>query len=51
MRAQLSSIKTDSRMYKITNKDLLYSTGNMSQHSVITYKGKEAIKEWTHVHV
>ena len=25
----------------ITNKDLLYSTGNYTQYFVITYKGKE----------
>ena len=24
-------------IYKIVNKDLLYSTGNSTQHSVITY--------------
>ena len=41
---QLSSIKTDSRIYKIINKDLLYSTGNMNQHSVTTYKGKRSYK-------
>ena len=29
----------------ITNKDVLYSTGNATQYSVITYKGKETIKE------
>ena len=29
----------------ITNKDLLYSTGNYTQYSVITYKGKESEKE------
>ena len=26
---------------QITNKDLLYSTGNSTQYFVITYKGKE----------
>ena len=26
---------------KITNKDLLYSTGNSTQYSVMTYMGKE----------
>ena len=30
----------------ITNKDLLYSTGNSTQYSVMTYMGKESIKEW-----
>ena len=29
----------------ITNKDLLYSTGNSAQYSVITYMGKESEKE------
>ena len=28
----------------ITNKDLLYSPGNSSQYSVITYMGKESKK-------
>ena len=27
------------------NKDLLYSTGNFTQYSVITYIGKESEKE------
>ena len=39
---------------QITNKDLLYSTGNSTQHFVITYKGKESekiyMKEYTHTH-
>ena len=29
----------------ITNKDLLYSTGNYTQYFVKTYKGKESEKE------
>ena len=33
-------------MYKIDNKNLLYSTGNSTQHFVITYKGKEPEKEY-----
>ena len=33
----------------ITNKDLLCSTGNPTQHSVITYMGKESEKEWIYV--
>ena len=34
-------------IYKqITNKDLLYSSGNSSQYSVMTYMGKEPKKEW-----
>ena len=32
-----------------TNKDLLYSTGNSSQYSVMTYMGKEVKKEWMYV--
>ena len=30
---------------QITNKDLLYSTGNSTQYFIITYKGKESEKE------
>ena len=33
----------------IINKDLLYSTGNSTQYSVITYVGKETEKEWMYV--
>ena len=32
----------------ITNKDLLCSTGNSTQYSVMTYMGKESKKEWIH---
>ena len=28
---------------QITNKDLLYTTGNSSQYSVMTYMGKESL--------
>ena len=36
----------------ITNKDLLTSTGNSTQHSVMTYVGKkESKKEWLYVYV
>ena len=35
----------------ITNKDLLYSTGNSTQYSVMTYMGKESKKEWMYVFV
>ena len=35
----------------ITNKDLLYSTGNSSQYSVMTYMGKESKEECTYVYV
>ena len=34
-----------STIYKIDNKDLLYSTGNYTQYFVIKYKGKESEKE------
>ena len=34
-----------------TNKDLLYSTGNSTQYSVITYMGKESEKELIYVYV
>ena len=36
---------------QITTVDLLYSTGNSTQYSVITYMGKESEKEWMYVHV
>ena len=29
----------------VTNKDLLYSTGNYTQYFVITYNGKESEKK------
>ena len=35
----------------ITNKDLLYSIGNSTQYSVMTYMGKEPKKEWIHIYV
>ena len=34
---------------QITNKNLLYSTGNSTQYSVMTYTGKESKKEWVYV--
>ena len=36
---------------QITNKDLLYSTGNSTQYFVMTYMGKESKKEWIYVYV
>ena len=36
---------------QITNKDLLYSTGNSTQYSVMIYMGKESKKEWIYVYV
>ena len=38
-------------IYKIDNKDLLYSTGNSTQYAVITYMGKESKKVWIYVYV
>ena len=35
----------------MTNKDLLYITGNSAQYSGITYMGKELHKEEMHVYV
>ena len=34
-----------------TNKDLLYSTGNSTQYSVMTYMGKELKTEWIYVYI
>ena len=36
---------------QITNKGLLYSTGNSTQYSVMTYMGKDSKKEWIYVYV
>ena len=36
---------------QITQKDLLYSTGNSTQYSVMAYRGKESKKEWIYVFV
>ena len=36
---------------KDTDKDLLYSTGNSTQYSVMTYMGKESKKEWIYIYV
>ena len=33
----------------ITNKDLLYSTGNYTQYFVITYKRKDSEKEYAYI--
>ena len=38
-------------IYKIDNKDLLYSTGNTTHYSVMAYMGKESKKEWIYVYV
>ena len=36
---------------QITNKNLLYSTGDSSQYSVMTGEGKESKKESIYVHM
>ena len=33
------------KLGEITNKDLLYSTGNATQYSVMSYVGKESKKD------
>ena len=35
----------------ITNKDLLYNTGNSTQYSLMAYLGKEFKREWIYVYV
>ena len=35
----------------MTNKDLLYSTGNSTKWPVITFMEKESKKEWIYVYV
>ena len=34
----------------MTNKDLLYSTGNYIQYLIIIYNGKESEKEYIYIH-
>ena len=46
-----SLIYTPLYIKQITNKDLLYSTGNCTQYPVMTYTGKVSEKEWIHVYV
>ena len=36
---------------QIANKNLLYSTGNFIQYSVMTYMGIQSKKEWMYVYV
>ena len=36
---------------EMTNKNLLYSTGNSTQYSVMLYMGIESKKEWIYVYV
>ena len=33
-----------------TNKNLLYSTGNSTQYSIMTYMGKKSKKDWIYVY-
>ena len=46
-----TSIYTPIYIKFVINKDLLYSTGNSTQHSLITYMGKESEKEQIYVYV
>ena len=41
----ISFSKIHTTIYKIINKDLLYSTGNYIQYPILTYNGKESEKE------
>ena len=43
------SIYTRLHIKQILNKELVYSTGNSTQYSVITYMGKESEQEWIYV--
>ena len=36
---------------EITNKDLLFSTRNSSQYSVMTCMGKQSKKEWRYIYI
>ena len=49
MSLELTYIHTT--IYKIANKDLLYSTGNSTKYFVITYKRKESEKECIHTYM
>ena len=40
-----SDLNTLQYIKQLNNKDLLYSTGNYTQYSIITYNGKESEKE------
>ena len=42
---QIRRLRLTLTRYKIINKDLLYSIGNSTQYSAITYMGKESEKE------
>ena len=46
-----TEIDVDILLYikQVTDKDLLYSTGNSTQYYVMAYKEKEFNKEWIYV--
>ena len=46
-----SDIYTLVYIQEITNKDLLYNTGNSTQYSVTTCMGKESKEEWKYEYV
>ena len=48
---QIRRLRLTHTQYKIVNKDLLYSIGNSTQYSAITYMGKESVKESIHIYV
>ena len=35
----------------MTNKDLLYSTGNSTEYPAMTYMGIESKREWMYVYI
>ena len=45
------SIYTLLYIKQIISKDLLYSTGNSIQYSVVIYMGKDSEKEWIYVYM
>ena len=40
-----------STIYKIDNKDLLHSTGNLTESFILDYKGKESEKEYKYLYI
>ena len=36
---------------QITNENLLYSTGHSTQHSAVTYMGKESKEDWIYAYI
>ena len=41
---QMNLFTKHTTIYKVVNKDLLYSTGNYTQYLIITYNGGECNK-------